>query len=244
MKSSAKAIGTNIKKIRTQRSMTQDALAESLYVTRQTVSNYEIGKTNPDIDTLLRIAEILDTDINALIYGQPEPESRKAANRELIISVIVFGVLLIVTPIGLRFLKQLAVSTFRVEPMHIFQLLVVPVLMLSGGWLLISLLDRFVGLKPLQTNFRKTLKIILYSLLILNAAVILPFLVWNVHVLLASLHTNAVTSYFPTTSVPGYSFLFRIFYMLAFRLPYLYILPGIALRIIWKPQSGKEKNPI
>ena len=36
-------IGKNIKGLRERRGMTQEALAEALFVTRQTVSNYETG---------------------------------------------------------------------------------------------------------------------------------------------------------------------------------------------------------
>ena len=64
-------IGKNIRALRTRRKMTQDELAEKLYVSRQTVSNYETGKTRPDIDTLIKIAEIMDVDVNVLIYGIP-----------------------------------------------------------------------------------------------------------------------------------------------------------------------------
>ncbi len=39
----AMTIGTNIKKLRTSQGLTQDQLAEKLYVTRQTVSNWERG---------------------------------------------------------------------------------------------------------------------------------------------------------------------------------------------------------
>ena len=60
-------LGNSIKTLRKQRDMTQDALAELLHVTRQTVSNYENGKSEPDIETLLRIAEIFGTDVNSLV---------------------------------------------------------------------------------------------------------------------------------------------------------------------------------
>jgi len=36
-------IGKNIRDLRSKRNMTQDELAEKLFVTRQTVSNYETG---------------------------------------------------------------------------------------------------------------------------------------------------------------------------------------------------------
>ena len=37
------AIGKNIRRLRNERQMTQDELAEKLYVSRQTISNYETG---------------------------------------------------------------------------------------------------------------------------------------------------------------------------------------------------------
>ena len=80
-------VGKNIKQIRLSKNMTQDSLADALYVTRQTVSNYENGRSRPDLDMLVRIAEIFDTDVNTLIYGPPVPESKKAAYKRLAISV-------------------------------------------------------------------------------------------------------------------------------------------------------------
>ena len=49
-------IGKNIRELRVKKNMTQDALAESLFVTRQTVSNYETGKSRPDVDMLVKIS--------------------------------------------------------------------------------------------------------------------------------------------------------------------------------------------
>jgi len=57
----------SIKTLRKQQHMTQDELAELLHVTRQTVSNYENGKSEPDIETLVHIAEIFETDVNSLV---------------------------------------------------------------------------------------------------------------------------------------------------------------------------------
>lgn len=52
-------IGKNIRDLRQQKHLTQEELAEQLFVTRQTVSNYENGRTRPDVDQILRLAEIL-----------------------------------------------------------------------------------------------------------------------------------------------------------------------------------------
>ena len=70
-------VGKNIKKIRTQKKMTQDELAEKLFVSRQTVSNYENNKSNPDIETLKKIADVLGVDANTLIYGEKSFSEKK-----------------------------------------------------------------------------------------------------------------------------------------------------------------------
>jgi len=63
-------VGKNIKKIRTELNMTQEELAEKISVTRQAVSNWETEKTQPDIETLERISEVLGVTIEELIYGK------------------------------------------------------------------------------------------------------------------------------------------------------------------------------
>lgn len=72
-------IGKNIKLLRQQKNMTRDELAEALFVTRQTVSNYETGRSRPDVEMLLKIAEVLEADANTVLYGPPVPQSRKDA---------------------------------------------------------------------------------------------------------------------------------------------------------------------
>ena len=60
-------IGTNIRKMRLEKKMSQEDLAIRVFTTRQTISNYENGKSNPDVDMLKSIAEALDVDTSQLI---------------------------------------------------------------------------------------------------------------------------------------------------------------------------------
>lgn len=62
-------VGKNIKKFRKERNMTQDVLAEKMNVTRQAVSNWETAKTEPDVDTLTRLADVLEVSVEEMIYG-------------------------------------------------------------------------------------------------------------------------------------------------------------------------------
>ena len=49
-------LGKRITEIRKQNNMTQEDLAEKFHVTRQTISNWENGKSYPDIETLVCIS--------------------------------------------------------------------------------------------------------------------------------------------------------------------------------------------
>ena len=67
-------LGENIAALRKQRGMTQQSLADSLFVTRQTISNWEKNLSVPDADALVRLADALDTTVQTLL-GQPEEAS-------------------------------------------------------------------------------------------------------------------------------------------------------------------------
>lgn len=52
--------GQKIAKLRTEANLTQEQLAEKLYITRELVSKWETGKRNPDYKMILKIAEIFN----------------------------------------------------------------------------------------------------------------------------------------------------------------------------------------
>ncbi len=64
------SIGSNIKNKRTEKSLSQEILAEKLHVSQATLSNIEADKSVPDVILLQQIAEILDTNINELLDGK------------------------------------------------------------------------------------------------------------------------------------------------------------------------------
>lgn len=63
------AVGKHIKQLRAARNMTQEELAQKLYVTRQTVSAWETGRSQPDLDALEQIAAALGAEVTEIIYG-------------------------------------------------------------------------------------------------------------------------------------------------------------------------------
>lgn len=59
-----------ILQLRTQMGLSQDALAEKIYVTRQAVSRWENGETIPNVEALKLLSQVFDVSINTLL-GSP-----------------------------------------------------------------------------------------------------------------------------------------------------------------------------
>lgn len=62
--------GEKVKKLREEKGMTQQTMAEQLYVTRQAVSRWECGARYPDLLTAKKIAVILETSLDELLSGE------------------------------------------------------------------------------------------------------------------------------------------------------------------------------
>lgn len=65
-------IGTQIKKYRNEAGLSQEGLAEKIYVTRQTISNWENEKSYPDIHSLLLLSSLFHVSLDQLIKGDVE----------------------------------------------------------------------------------------------------------------------------------------------------------------------------
>ena len=63
-------IGKFIQKLRKEKNMTQKELADKLYVTENTIGNWENGRRLPDYSILKELCEILDTNVNELLSGK------------------------------------------------------------------------------------------------------------------------------------------------------------------------------
>lgn len=61
------SIGTNIKSLREQRRLTQEQIAEKLDISFQAVSSWERDEYKPDTDKLIRLAELLDVSVSAIV---------------------------------------------------------------------------------------------------------------------------------------------------------------------------------
>ena len=65
-------LGKKIKYYRNEKSLTQDNLAERIFVSRQTISNWENDKSYPDINSIILLSEVLEVSVDNLIKGDVE----------------------------------------------------------------------------------------------------------------------------------------------------------------------------
>ena len=65
-------LGNQIKKYRSELQISQEQLADRIYVSRQTISNWENEKSYPDVNSLVLLSEVFQTSIDKLIKGDIE----------------------------------------------------------------------------------------------------------------------------------------------------------------------------
>ncbi|MQS89976.1 helix-turn-helix domain-containing protein [Companilactobacillus mishanensis] len=86
-----------MQKCRTQMNLTQDDVAEKLHVSRQTVSNWETGKTIPDSDSLAAISDLYNISIDDLMKPSDDSETTGKNNHAEILMGL--GMLLVIVGI-------------------------------------------------------------------------------------------------------------------------------------------------
>ncbi len=140
-------IGKNIKDLRLKANLTQEELAEKLFVTRQTVSNYENGKSRPDVDMIVKIGEVLEADANTVIFGIPAEIDRK---RKYCRAIILTAVLVAIGVL-MAWLYQLTKfhrnQTYLLLPFHLVVDIGLPGLWTLAGWWLMEMMALVMDFK-------------------------------------------------------------------------------------------------
>ena len=97
-------VGAQIKKYRSNMGISQEELAEKVYVSRQTVSNWETGKNYPDIHSVLLLSSVFNVSLDQLIKGDVEimkKEIKETEIKKLNKYAGIYAVFLILTVISL-----------------------------------------------------------------------------------------------------------------------------------------------
>lgn len=69
-------LGEKILSLRTARDMSQDDLAEKLEVSRQSVSKWETGQSTPDLDKIIRLADLFGVSVDELVRSGEAPRTQ------------------------------------------------------------------------------------------------------------------------------------------------------------------------
>ncbi|MBQ8038278.1 MAG: helix-turn-helix transcriptional regulator [Lachnospiraceae bacterium] len=101
-------LGAQIKKYRAELSLSQDELAEKLFVTRQSISNWENDKTYPDIKSLVLLSEVFGVSLDQLVKGDVEimkkeidvQEKAKFQQEGVVLVVFFIAILLLPMPLA------------------------------------------------------------------------------------------------------------------------------------------------
>lgn len=103
-------LGKQIKKYRIENELSQEDLANKIYVTRQSISNWENDKTYPDVNSLVLLSEIFQVSIDELIKGDLN-KMKETIKKEEILKFnqygLIFSVLLIVSIVSILPLTML-----------------------------------------------------------------------------------------------------------------------------------------
>lgn len=101
-------LGENIYRLRTQKQMSQDDLAEALHVSRQSVSKWENGASVPELEKLVNMSQLFGVSLDELVGSafpapaarepeppQPAPASQGITTNDLVSTLVLLFAILI-----------------------------------------------------------------------------------------------------------------------------------------------------
>ena len=101
-------LGKQIKKYRSELGLSQDALADKIYVTRQTISNWENDRNYPDVRSLVMLSTVFGISLDTLVKGDleemkeqiKEEDIRKFDRDGRVFAVLTLGMILTPFPLA------------------------------------------------------------------------------------------------------------------------------------------------
>ena len=106
-------INETLRQLRQERGLTQEEVAERVGLTRQAVSGYEAGRTQPGLDILQRLAEIYQVELTDIIYGRTGTDRMR---RALKITALVMAAVVLAAQLAQALLLWTANRFFAIEP--------------------------------------------------------------------------------------------------------------------------------
>ena len=97
-------ISHQIKLCRENKGCSQEYLAEKLYVSRQTISNWENERSYPDVHNLIMMCELFNVSLDDLVQGEIHMEQRELVKKKFdfwtyIMLILLIGSLILLGPL-------------------------------------------------------------------------------------------------------------------------------------------------
>lgn len=106
-------IGDKLKNARLKKSMTQEEVAEKLFVSRQSISNWENNKTYPDIGNVIALSDLYQISLDELLKGSDnfmkhleESTNIVESNKKLIFIIVIALIAMIIMALFTEFLPK------------------------------------------------------------------------------------------------------------------------------------------
>ena len=80
-------IGEFLQKLRKEKGLTQEQLAEKMGVSRRTVSRWETGSNVPDLDILVELSDFYEVDLREILSGERKIEKMNEELKETVLQV-------------------------------------------------------------------------------------------------------------------------------------------------------------
>ncbi len=166
-------VSENLKRIRQERNLTQQQMADLLFVTQQTISGWEKGKAMPAVDTLTDIADKLGVEIYDLIY--PVDENREKLKMKVKFFMTLSFLLFIIWQVCYRVGYQIRNITFQSELYYLAIYFLAPITMfLIPYTAVIFYKSRRIIKKDSYFPMAKTVRIIIFAFMIISVT---PYLI-------------------------------------------------------------------
>ena len=106
-------IGDKLKKARMDKNLTQEEVAEKIFVSRQSISNWENNRTYPDIGNVIALSDLYQISLDELLKGSDnfmehleESTDLVKSNKKLMALIVLALIAMIVMAIFTEFLPE------------------------------------------------------------------------------------------------------------------------------------------
>lgn len=106
-------IGDKLKEARLKKNMTQEEVAEKIFVSRQSISNWENNKTYPDIGNVIVLSDLYDVSLDELLKGSDnfmkhleESTDLVKSNKKLIVLIIIALIIVVAMALFTEFMPE------------------------------------------------------------------------------------------------------------------------------------------